>query len=306
MLNGSIYTYLTVFHAIAEQKSIAGAARKLETTSPSVSKSLKLLENYFGVSLVNRTTRRLEITEAGLYLLHNTQKPMSELEHTLERVKNFGQDISGIIRITTARYAYLTILKPYIGEFHQAYPDIQLEISVDNGMVDILKDSFDLGIRFEDRIDEHVIARQLLPSLTQGVFASKHYIHHYGEPKSPHDLKNHKLIGFRFATANRISPFFLQENGHKITVDMPVSLIVNDIDVAMDAIRQGTGIGRLFLINLAQEVDADQFIPILKPYWMKYPPVYLYYLKASKNSKRIQIFIEFIMGKMKQYAMQNL
>lgn len=87
---------------------------------------------------------------------------------------------------------------------------------------------------------------------------------------------------------------------------MPVSLIVNDIDVAMDAIRQGTGIGRLFLINLLQEVDADQFIPILKPYWMKYPPVYLYYLKASKNSKRIQIFIEFIMGKMKQYAMQNL
>ena len=296
-MNSSIYGYLTVFHAIVREGSIARAARKLEIAPPSVSQALKLLEQHIGLPLFNRTTRKIELTEAGQRLYENTHAAMQTLEFAVEEVQDLGNIPSGLVRITVARFAYLSIIQPHLGEFCERYPDIQLEISINDGTVDILKEGFDLGIRYGDRVEENMVARQLLPPVTQGLFASRSYLARYGEPKKPTDLQQHKLIGWRFTTSNRLSPLTVQDKGQEIQVEMPMPLIVNNIDTANDAVRQGVGIGRVFLPVLEKQADKADFIPVMEKYWISYPPVYLYYLQNSQKAGRVRALIEFLIEK---------
>ncbi|HBO38308.1 MAG TPA: LysR family transcriptional regulator [Pasteurellaceae bacterium] len=297
-MNSSIYGYLTVFHAIVSEGSIAGAARKLEVASPSVSNSLKLLEQHIGLPLFNRTTRKIELTEAGQRLYQNTQSAIQSLALAVENVQDMGETPSGLVRITVSRLGFLTVLQPHYAEFCRRYPDIQVEISLYDGTVDILKEGFDLGIRFGDKIEENMIARQLLPAFKEGLFASKRYEKQFGLPQKPEDLKVHKLVGYRFITANRILPLILSDNGEDITVEMPSQVTANDIDVMTDAIRQGLGIGRIFEPILQLQHDINEFVPVLKKYWKIYPPVYLYYLQHSQKAKRIRVLIDFLLEKM--------
>ncbi|MDH2999366.1 LysR family transcriptional regulator [Chelonobacter oris] len=297
-MNSSIFGYLTVFHTIVTEGSIAAAARKLEIASPSVSNSLKLLEQHIGLPLFTRTTRKIELTEAGIQLYQHSKPAMQELTLALESVHDLADIPSGSVRITVPRIAYLLILKPHFAEFCRRYPDIQLEISVYDGTVDIIKQGFDLGIRFGSSIEENMVARKLLAPFKGGLYVSKEYAKQFGVPTSISELKQHNLIGFRFMTANRLFPLTLNENGHDVTLEMPSALIANSLEVVIDAVRQGLGIGRVFEPILKLEADAADFIPVLPSHWKTYPPLSLYYVQHSQKAKRIRTLIEFLSEKM--------
>ncbi|KGQ70889.1 LysR family transcriptional regulator [Chelonobacter oris] len=297
-MNSSIFGYLTVFHTIVTEGSIAAAARKLEIASPSVSNSLKLLEQHIGLPLFTRTTRKIELTEAGIQLYQHSKPAMQELTLALESVHDLADIPSGSVRITVPRIAYLLILKPHFAEFCRRYPDIQLEISVYDGTVDIIKQGFDLGIRFGSSIEENMVARKLLAPFKGGLYVSKEYAKQFGVPTSIAELKQHNLIGFRFMTANRLFPLTLNENGHDVTLEMPSALIANSLEVVIDAVRQGLGIGRVFEPILKLEADAADFIPVLPSHWKTYPPLSLYYVQHSQKAKRIRTLIEFLSEKM--------
>lgn len=293
-MNGSIYGYLTVFHTIAEQGSIAAASRKLEIAPPSVSQSLKLLERHIGLPLFHRTTRKMELTEAGQRLLDSTKHLVQSLEYAIESVQDLGEMPTGTVRITLSRFAYQLILKPHFAEFCCLYPHIQLEISIYDGTVDILQQGFDLGIRFGDKVEPNMVARKLLDPFAEGLYVSPMYADQHGIPQTPQALTIHYLIGYRFITANRILPLILQQNGQDLTVEMESRVVVNDIDVMIDATRSGLGIGRIFTPIYQQLPDREQLIPILQDYWKLYPAVYLYYPQHSQKAKRIQVLIAFL------------
>ncbi|WP_409500553.1 LysR family transcriptional regulator [Mannheimia glucosida] len=297
-MNSSIYGYLIVFHAIAEQGGIAAASRKLETAPPSVSKSLKLLEQHIGLPLFHRTTRKMELTEAGQRLLDSTKQLVQSLEYAVESVQDLGEVPTGTVRITLSRFAYQLILKPHFAEFCRLYPHIQLEISLYDGTVDILQQGFDLGIRFGDKVEPNMVARKLLAPFAEGLYLSPDYAAQYGIPHTPQELPNHCLIGYRFITANRILPLILQQNGQDLTVEMESRLIANDIDVMADGVRAGLGIGRIFTPIHCLLPDSERFIPVLQEYWKHYPPVYLYYPQHSQKAKRIQVLIDFLSQKL--------
>ncbi|MCS2172906.1 LysR family transcriptional regulator [Scandinavium sp. TWS1a] len=299
-MNNVIYNQIRIFQSIAREGSITAAARKLEITPPSVSKALKLLEQHIGHPLFVRTTRRIELTDAGEQLLQQTSRAVASLESAVESIKDLNQEPSGLVRITLSRFAYLLILKPFMTEFCQSYPGIQLEISVYDGTVNMIDERFDLGIRFGDILEESVVARQLMKPFREGLYASKAYLAQYGTPKLPTDLQQHQLIGYRFITNNRILPLMLEDNGEQLTVEMPGQLISNDIDVMADGIRSGLGIGRLFEPVYELQPDKEQFIPVMMPYWKTYPPVYLYYLKSTGKAKRVKALINFLMMKTKK------
>ncbi len=293
-MDNALYGQLTVFQAIAAEGSIAGAARRLALGSPAVSKSLKALEETMGVPLFYRTTRRLEITEAGQMLLNRSGDALQALRFAVESVQDLGQTPSGTVRITVARFAYLTILQPLLGRFCRTYPEIDLEISLYDGTVDILEQGFDMGIRFGDRLEEGMVARRLREPFREGLYVSQHYVNCHGMPQDPADLSRHKLIGYRFITANRILPLILERDGEELTIDMPSRLVTNDIEVICDGIRQGFGVGRLFEPIHASLPDRDAFLPVLEPYWRTYPPVYLYFPQNSQRAKRIRALIDFL------------
>lgn len=161
-MNSSIFGYLTAFHSIVEEGSIAGASRKLEIAPPSISQSLKLLEQHIGLPLFNRTTRRMELTEAGVHLYESTKDIIKSLSSAVESTQDLKNTPSGVVRMTIPRVAYWLILKPHFAEFCRRYPNVQLEIAIDDGTVDILKENFDVGIRFGDKVAENMVAKKLL------------------------------------------------------------------------------------------------------------------------------------------------
>lgn len=296
-MDSVVFGQLTVFHAIAAEGSITGAARRLGVGLPAVSKSLKSLEARMGVPLFNRTTRRLEITEAGQLLLTRTADAMQSLSYAVESVQDLGQTPSGTVRITAARFAYQCILKPLLAGIHEAYPRINLEISVHDGTIDILEHGFDLGIRFGDRLEEGMVARRLAEPFREGLYVSEDYVRRRGLPGDPSELSQHQLIGYRFMTSNRMLPLILDRDGQELTVEMPTSIVTNDIEVTADGIRSGLGIGRLFEPVHDQLADRDRFVAVLEDYWRTYPALYLYFPRNSQRAKRIRAIIDYLVSR---------
>lgn len=293
-MNNVIYNQIRIFQSIAREGNISAAARKLEITPPSVSKALKLLEQHIGHPLFVRTTRKIELTDAGQQLLEQTAAAVDALEKSLENLRDRNQEPSGLVRITLSRFAYLLILKPAMAAFCAQYPGIQLEISVYDGTVNLIDGRFDLGIRFGDILEGGVVARRLMKPFREGLYASADYLSAFGTPTTPDELNQHKLIGYRFITNNRILPLILDNNGQPLTVEMPGQLISNDIDVMADGIRNGLGIGRVFEPILRLQPDKEAFIPVMENYWRTYPAVYLYYPKNAGKTRRVRMLIDFL------------
>ena len=297
-MNGATYNQLMMFHTIVNEGSISSAARKLEIAPPSVSQALKTLEQQMGLPLFTRTTRRIELTEAGQLLFERTHGAMSDLSFAVESVKDLSEDPSGKVRITTPRFAYQYLLKPIYVEFCQRYPNIQLEISINDAAVNIISEGFDMGLRFGDRVEEGMVARQLTPPTKEALFASPEYIDKHGMPSSPDDLKQHKLIQYRFIASNQLAPLRLDNNGQDITVDMPLGLIVNDTDVMVDAAVNGLGIGRVIEPMIDDLLADNQLVPVLEPYWYPYSGLYVYFHQNTQKAKRVRVFIDYLVEKL--------
>ncbi|WP_443091647.1 LysR family transcriptional regulator [Basfia succiniciproducens] len=296
-MHSSIYGYLTVFHTIAAEGSIAGAARKLQMASPSISQSLKLLEQHIGLPLFNRTTRKMELTEAGHHLLASTQDAIAQLSVAVESVQDLSGVPKGVVRMTVPHVGYWLIIEPHLAEFCDRYPDIQLEISINDGTVDILKEGFDLGIRFGDKVDEQMVAKKLTAPFRLGLYASSAYQQQFGLPKKIAELKNHRLVGFRFATSNRIFPLSLNDKGEEVSIEMPTPIVANSLIVAKDVIKNGIALGRFFEPLMSKQADRAAFIPVLEKHWKTFGALYLYYMQHSQKAGRVRAVIEFFTEK---------
>ena len=296
-MNNALYNQIRIFQTIAAEGSITAAARKLQITAPSVSKALKTLEQHLGLPLFSRSTRHIELTEAGRRLLARSGDAVQALQDAIESVRDDNAIPSGLVRVTLSRFAYQLIFRPFIAEFGARYPHFQLGLSLCDGIINILDAGYDLGIRFGDTLEEGMVARRLLPPFAEGLYAAPEYLARHGTPQSPDDLARHRLIGYRYITANRLLPLTLDADGEPLGVAMPTPLICNDIDVTADAIRAGLGIGRLFTPICAQQPDRERFRPVLRDYWKTYPGVYLYHLPHAQKARRVQALIAFLVEK---------
>lgn len=295
-MDNSIYAQLNLFRLIAAEGSITAAARRLGITTPSASAALKQLEGKIGVPLCTRTTRAIHLTEAGEQLLARTADALLTLHQAVDEARRAGGEPAGCVRITLARFAYQLVLRPVFAGFCRRYPQVCLEISLNDGTIDLVSSGFDLGIRFGNALEEGVIARPLYPALREGLYADTAYLQQYGTPATPADLLHHRLIGYRFITANHLYPLTLRENGQDITVALPMALVCNDIEVMNDAVRAGLGLGRIFEPIRDRQGDRDAFIPVLGPYWRPYPPIYLYYRQQTQKARRVQVLIDYLLG----------
>ncbi len=299
-MKGSTYNQLTIFHNIVKEGSIRGAARKLEMAPPSVSQALKQLEKSIGLPLFNRSTRRIELTEAGTQLYEQTLAAINTLDYALESVQDLSASPAGKVSITLPRFVFQFFLKPIYAEFCQRYPDIQLEISVSDEAVNILDKGFDLGIRFGDKIEDGMVARQIIPPTRDALFASDEYVKRFGIPATPSELQQHKLVNYRFIASNQLVPMVLNDAGEDLTVDMPVALIVNDTDAMVDAAEKGLGIGRMAEPMVADKLSSGALHPVLESYWAPIAGMYLYFMQNSQKARRVRVLIDFLIEKAQQ------
>jgi DNA-binding transcriptional LysR family regulator len=197
-MRGSDFAELKAFAAVVERASFARAADHLGLSPSALSQTIRQLETRLGVRLLNRTTRSVAPTSAGARLYERIEPVMQELDAAVSEAVAATGRTAGTLRINTLGMAANKLIAPRLGRFHRAYPQVVLDIVIDDGLSDIVAGRFDAGIRVGERLEKDMIAVRLTPDVEMTVVASPDYLTRHGEPKTPTDLHRHVCINWRF------------------------------------------------------------------------------------------------------------
>lgn len=285
---------IEVFLAIVRAGSLRAAARSLGVGAPAVSHRLKALERNIGVDLLVRTTRSIELTDAGRRLLAGAGPAFEEIVDAIDGTRAIGKSNSGTLRLTLPRSAYKMLIAPALPDFQARYPDVCLDLSINEGLVDIVKDGFHAGFRLGDRLTKDMVAVRLTGPLTPCYSAAPSYLASFGRPEHPRDLLNHRCVRYRFVTARRIWDWQFVEDGQVKTVDPPTRLVFDSMQSVMQAVRDGHGIGWSLRAVIEDHLESGALETVLDPYVTSLPPYYLYYPEQNRRLELLRLFIDFL------------
>lgn len=270
------------------------AATALGLGAPAVSHHLKSLEQTLGVKLFVRTTRSLKLTDAGRDLLAESEPAFAQIENAINKSKETGHSTTGTLRITLPWSAYKIAVAPILADFQKAYPDIHLELSVSEALVDIVEEGFHAGMRLGDRLNPGMTAVRLTPPLIASYSGAPSYFEAHGRPKHPKDLIEHSCIRYRYITANKIADWGFHDGGNPLAVNVPTSLVFDSFQSIVQAAVDGHGIGWSLRGVIKNELELGQLETVLDAYASEYPPFYLYFTEHVRHLKILRIFIDFM------------
>ncbi|HKR20468.1 MAG TPA: LysR family transcriptional regulator [Stellaceae bacterium] len=290
---------MNAFAAIAERRSFAKAAVALGMSPSSLSQTIRELEERLGVRLLNRTTRSVAPTEAGERLLERLRPLLADFAAAIDAVRAFRDKPAGLIRLTVPPPAASFVLAPVLQRFFAAYPDIRLDISVDNAMVDIVADRYDAGIRVSDNIDRDMIAVRISDPIRRVLVAAPDYLAQHGAPQTPHDLAQHKAILFRLPGGGAF-PWRFLEDGRTIEATPEGSLMVNVPDMAVRAAVDGVGLLYASWHYVKDAIADGRLVPLLEP-WQPAEAngFFLYYPSRRNVPAPLQALINFLRDNLK-------
>src|SRR5918993_3351822 len=238
-------TDLVALLAVARERSFTRAAAQLGVSPSALSHTIRTLEERVGVRLLTRTRRGVAPTEAGERLLRTIGPRFDEIGAELERLKELRDRPAGTIRITTGDHAAETILWPALERLLPDYPDVQVEIGVNAGFVDIVSERFDAGVRMGETVAQDMVAIRIGPDMRMAAVASPAYFADRPVPRTPHDLAKHRCINLRFPTLGGLYAWEFEKAGRALNVRVEGQLVVNDIALARLGALGGSGIAYL-------------------------------------------------------------
>ncbi|MEM7168527.1 MAG: LysR family transcriptional regulator [Pseudomonadota bacterium] len=287
---------------IVREGSLRSAARALGVGASAVSLQLKALEESMGVGLLHRTTRNMELTDAGRLLFESVAPAYREINDAVKKTRAFGQSTYGTLRLSLSRGAYITTVRPILEAFQEAYPGIRLELSLNENLVDIVREGFHAGIRVGDLLTPDMVAVRITPPLIPAFSATPGYLKKYGRPEHPRDLLGHWTIRYKLPTTKKIAAWPFTEDGQKKTIDPPTRLVFDHIVGVADAIRGGLGVGWTLRATVDEFVRTGQLETILDPFAGELPPFYLYYPEQNKQVECLRLFKEYLVSNRKALA----
>lgn len=291
-MNHDPFDGLTEFLAVAEHKSFTLAATRLAVTPTAVSHAIKLLERRTGVLLFQRTTRRVALTEAGASLFARLRPAASEIDEALAVLSGFRDQPMGTLRITAPRLSGALLIEPLMPLFRQAYPQVSLDISLDDATVDLMESGFDAGIRLGESIEKDMIAVRLTPDLQWSVVGSPAYFAKAGKPLSPEELTRHACIGFRFASSGSAHRWEFRRDGRDFTVGVESGVLVNDRKLLISAARNGLGLAYACNLEIIDELANGQLERVLQPFVPLSSGLYLYFPSRTQTQPKLRAFID--------------
>jgi DNA-binding transcriptional LysR family regulator len=288
---------LAAFVTVARAGGFRDGARVSGSSASGLSQAVRRLETRLGVRLLNRTTRSVVATEAGLRLLERLTPALGEVEAALDVVNGFRNRPAGTLRLNVPVSAARLVLPRIVPPFLAAYPDICLDVVGEDGFVDVLAAGCDAGIRYDDRLEQDMIAVPIGPREQRfATAASPAYLDRNGRPKHPRDLLNHACLRGRFASG-AMTAWEFERDGEIVRVDPGGPLIVRAgaaTDLAVDAAIAGTGIITLFEDWLRPHIDSGTLEPVLKPWWQTFSGPFLYYPGRRYLPAPLRAFVDFI------------
>jgi DNA-binding transcriptional LysR family regulator len=286
-------TEMSAFVAIAERSSFAKASAHLGVSRSTLSETLRTLEEKLGVRLLNRTTRSVSLTEVGERLLSQLRPVLDNFNAVVESVNLYRDKPAGNLRLTVPRPAAKMVIEPILAKFMTAYPAITLEVVIDSGLVDIVRDRFDAGIRPGHRVERDMIAVRLGEDSRPTVVASPDYLARHPRPKVPADLQGHNCVRFRFASG-AISRWTFERGGKSIEVNVDGSLITGDGDLAIRAALDGVAIARVPAHAVEGAIADKKLVPLLEQWSPRSVGFYLYYPSRRQMPATLQAFIDTV------------
>lgn len=287
---------LTAFVAVARAKGFRDAARANGSSASSLSEAVRRLEARLGVRLLHRTTRSVAPTEAGARLLDRLAPALGEVEAALDVVNGFRDTPVGTLRLNVPVSAARLVLPRIVPPFLAAYPEIRLEIIAEDSFVDMLAAGCDAGIRYDERLEQDMIAVPIGPREQRfAAAASPAYLDRCGRPGHPRDLLDHACLRGRFSSG-AMPPWEFERDGEIVTVEPHGPLIVSAgaaTDLAVEAAVAGCGIIHLFEEWLRPHMDSGALEPVLEPWWQRFSGPYLYYPGRRYLPAPLRAFIDF-------------
>lgn len=285
---------LAVFVAVGDAGGFTRAAATLGVSPSAVSHSVRGLETRLGVRLLNRTTRSVAPTPAGEQLLAALRPAMASLEETVGALEHQRDRPAGRVRISAHRTAALYAILPRLAGFAERYPDITLEIEVDDGLVDIVASRFDAGIRRAEVLAPDMISVRLDDGVRLAYVAAPGYLAGAGKPSVPADLLQHRCINYRFASSGRIHRWAFERGGEEMFVDAPGTLVFNDTDMLLEAAIAGYGIACVTSEQAAAHVAAGRLVDLLESWAPLLPANHLYYPGRHNVPAALRAFIDAV------------
>lgn len=283
---------LAAFVAIAESGSFTRAAARLGLSQSALSHALRGLEERLGVRLLSRTTRSVLPTEAGERLLRAVQPRLEEIRQEVAGLMALRDRPAGLIRITASEHAVTTILYPAIQRLAPAYPEIQIEVSVDNAFADIVAGRFDAGLRLGEQVEKDMVAVRVGPEMRMAVVGSPAYFADRPPPSTPQALTAHNCVCMRLPTRGDRLRWEFEKNGQAVTVAVDGQLTFNATAFCLRAALNGLGLAYCPEDMAADAVSRGRLIRVLEDWCAPFPGYHLYYPSRRQPTAAFTLLVE--------------
>ena len=282
---------VTLFLAVAEARSFTGAAARLGVTPTAVSKAVRVMEARHGVALFQRTTRRVALTEAGAALLLRLRPAAAEIGDALAALGTYRDRPTGTLRLTVPMMAR-RFMTPLIAEYARAYPDVTVDVSLDDAIVDLVEGGFDAGVRLGESIEKDMIAVALTPEIRWSIVGTPAYFGRAGRPRKPEDLVAHSAVRYRFPGSGAVHRWGFRRGKRSFVVDVGGKLIVDDRQLLVDLAAQGLGLAFASHVEVRDRVDAGVLESVLDAFIPSDAGMYLCFPARSQTQLKLRAFID--------------
>jgi DNA-binding transcriptional LysR family regulator len=288
---------LLAFWKVAEHRGFTAAAAALEVSPSALSQAIRHLETRLGVRLLNRTTRSVSLTEAGEAYLSRIAPALSDVQEAEEQLHALRGLPSGVLRINAARISTAMVLQPLLAGFLKAYPNVQVELIIDEGYVDIVEKGFDAGVRIGESVQKDMVAVPLGGPITVAVVGSPDYFKRHPAPRHPSDLVHHNCVRFRFSGSGAIYKWEFDVDGRRVEHEISGNLTINDSMFSVEAALEGIALAYTFEQLAFPHIQTKKLKRVLSSFSPTFPAFYLYYPSRRQQAPKLKAFVEYALAR---------
>jgi DNA-binding transcriptional LysR family regulator len=286
------FTGLAEFLAVARHASFRAAGAELGVTPSAVSQAIRSLEARIGLPLFLRTTRSVSLTEAGSRLVARLAPAAVEISEALGALDALRERPAGNLRISAPRIAVELLIARILPEFRRLYPEVTVEIDVNDASIDLSTAQFDAGIRIEEFVERDMVAVRLTPDFRWVVVGSPAYFAARGRPRLPKDLMQHECIRYRFPSARTIYRWQFLRRGREYSLDAPGGIVVNDHLGMVAFARLGLGLAYTVDLIVKPDLESGALEEVLASHLPTKPGLFLYFPVRSQTQPKLRAFID--------------
>jgi DNA-binding transcriptional LysR family regulator len=283
---------LAAFAVVAQERSFTRAGARLGVSPSALSQTIKALESRLGIRLLDRTTRSVASTEAGERLLKTVAPRFADIEQELAALGDMREHPGGTIRISAGEHPVRSVLQPGLARLLPNYPDIKVEVIVDYGLIDIVADGFDAGVRLGEQVAKDMIALRIGPDVHMAVVGSPDYFNRHAPPKTPQELTEHNCINVRMPTHGGLFAWEFEKDGRELKVRVEGQLTFNTIRPRVDSACQGLGLAYMPEDVVASHLASGELVRVLKDWCPAFPGYHLYYPNRRHPSPAFARLVE--------------